>query len=155
MKDQIGLLAGAIGRDHFPDGAPLSADDRLRAQMVYGDLAAIGMPRVNMLLTGMDSVVRNLLETILIDLQAPIASWHPGQLLVLPPVARNGTMILHDIDQMALEDQLRLLDWLDQAAGKVQIVSTASTNLMPLVRAGTFDDRLYYRLNTVLVDASW
>ena len=63
-------------------------------------------------------------------------------------------MILHDVGAMNHEDQLRLLAWSEHAAGKTQIVSTAPTPLMPLVQAGLFNDTLYYRLNTVFVDAT-
>jgi hypothetical protein len=115
---------------------------------------AIGMRRVNVLLAGVDSMIGNILETMLTDLRTPIASWFPGEPLVLPPIARPGTLILHDVSSMNQEDQLRLLEWCEQAAGFTQIVSTAPTSLLALVRAGKFSDRLYYRLNTVFVDAT-
>jgi transcriptional regulator of acetoin/glycerol metabolism len=63
-------------------------------------------------------------------------------------------MILHDVGAMGPADQIRLLEWSQQAAGHTQIVSTASTSLLPLVDAGMFNDMLYYRLNTVFVDAT-
>jgi hypothetical protein len=112
------------------------------------------MTRVNVLLTGVDDVIRDILETILLELHTPIASWCPGDRLVLPPVGRTGTMILHDVGAMNHEDQRRLLEWSEQAAGKTQIVSTARTPLIRLVRDGMFNDKLYYRLNTVFVDAT-
>jgi hypothetical protein len=147
-------FAGATRIDGPLDGGFQLSDPRRQAQAVLGDLVAIGITRVNLLLTGVDGVVRTMLETILMDLQTPIASWWPGERLVLPPVARTGTMILHDVGAMNHEDQLRLLEWSEQAAGRTQIVSTAPAPLMPLVRAGVFSDRLYYRLNTVFVDAT-
>ena len=154
MKSPSKNFAGATRTDRPLDGGFQLSDPRRQAQAALGDLVAIGLTRVNLLLTGVDGVVRNILETVLMDLQTPIASWYPGERLVLPPVARTGTMILHDVGAMSHEDQLRLLEWSEQAAGKIQIVSTAQTPLMPLVRAGIFNDRLYYRLNTVFVDAT-
>ena len=154
MKNPSKNFAGATRIDGPLDGGSQLFDPRRLAQALQGDLVAIGMPRVNLLLTGVDGVIWDILETILMDLQTPIASWYPGERLVLPAVARRGTMILHDVGAMNHEDQLRLLEWSEQAAGKTQIVSTAPTPLIPLVRAGMFNDRLYYRLNTVLVDAT-
>lgn len=154
MKNPSGRFAGATRVDGPLDGGFQLSDPRRQAQAVLGDLVAIGITRVNLLLTGVDAVVRNILDTILMDLETPIASWYPGERLVLPPVARTGTMILHDVGALNREDQLRLLEWSEYAAGRTQIVSTAPTPLMPLVRAGVFNDRLYYRLNTVFVDAT-
>jgi hypothetical protein len=154
VKNPSKIFAGATRVDGPLDGGFQWSDPRLQAQAVLGDLVAIGMTRVNVLLTGVDGVVRSMLETMLMDLQTPIASWYPGERLVLPPVARTGTMILHDVGAMSHEDQLRLLEWSEQAAGRTQIVSTAPAALMPLVRAGVFSDQLYYRLNTVFVDAT-
>ena len=154
MKNPSKSFAGATRVDGPLDGGFQLSDPRRQAQAALGDLVAIGMTRVNVLLTGVDGVVRNILEAILMDLQTPIASWCPGERLVLPPAARTGTMILHDVGAMSHEDQFRLLEWSEQAAGKTQIVSTATGPLMPLVRAGVFSDRLYYRLNTVFVDAT-
>lgn len=154
MKNVSQFHAGASRVDVLPDDVSQSTRNRHLAEAVRGDLMMIGMPRVNVLLSGMDGVVQNILETILADLETPIASWSPGERLVLPPVARVGTMILHEVGAMNREDQQRLLDWSEEAAGKTQIVSTASLPLLPLVSAGTFSDTLYYRLNTVFVDAT-
>lgn len=153
MKNLSKLHAGATRIESVLDGIPRS-DNRSVAESVRGDLVAIGMPRVNVLLSGMDNVVKSILETILSDLETPIASWYPGERLVLPPVARAGTMILYDVGAMNREEQLHLLAWSELAAGKIQIVSTASTPLLPLVTTGVFSDTLYYRLNTVFVDAT-
>jgi hypothetical protein len=63
-------------------------------------------------------------------------------------------MILQDIGALGHTDQLSLLDWLERAAGRTQVVSTTSTPLWPLIQAGAFIDSLYYRLNTVCVDVA-
>jgi hypothetical protein len=155
MKSPSERYAGAIRSDGPGGGGGSQSPERRRlAEDVRGDLMAIGMPGVNLLLSGMDDIVQHILETILSDLETPIASWYPGDRLVLPPVPRAGTMILHEIGAMNREDQLRLLAWSELASGKIRIVSTASTPLMPLVNAGTFNDTLYYRLNTVFVDVA-
>jgi hypothetical protein len=152
LENPSKLYAGAVRWDG-PRGGAQSPD--LLADDVRADLTAVGRPGVNLLLSGMHEVVQNILDTILSDLETPIARWYPGERLVLPPVSKTGTVILHDVGAMDQEDQLRLLAWSERAAGKIRIVSTASTPLMPLVNAGTFNDTLYYRLNTVLVDTAW
>jgi Sigma-54 interaction domain len=126
-------------------------EDWRQARAAYLSLLLIGMPRVNLLLVGVDGVVWNVLGTLLLDLQDPITTWMPGQPLVLPPPSQAGTLILHDLGQMTHEEQLRLLGWLEQA-GRTQVVSTAASPVLPRVRTGEFLETLYYRLNTVCVD---
>jgi Sigma-54 interaction domain len=127
-------------------------EDWRQARAAYLSLLLIGMPRVNLLLIGVDGVVWNVLGTLLLDLEDPISTWMPGQPLVLPPAAQSGTLLLHDVGTMSQEEQLRLLAWLEQAAGRVQVVSTASGPVLPAVRTGAFLETLYYRLNTICVD---
>ena len=62
--------------------------------------------------------------------------------------------MLHDVGALTTDDQLRLLDWLERAEGRTQVVSTSSAPLLPRVHAGSFIDTLYYRLNTVCVDVT-
>jgi Sigma-54 interaction domain len=126
-------------------------EDWRQARAAYLSLLLIGMPRVNLLLIGVDGMVWNVLGTLLLDLQEPITTWMPGQPLVLPP-PHAGTLILHDLGMMTHEEQLRLLGWLEQAAGRTQVVSTTASPVLPLVRTGEFLETLYYRLNTVCVD---
>ena len=94
----------------------------------------------------------NLVEALLPNLDEPVARWRPGQRLVLPSVAGTGTMFLEDVGALAADDQRRLLDWLERASGRTQVVSTARGPLLPRVLSGAFLDVLYYRLNTVCVD---
>jgi transcriptional regulator of acetoin/glycerol metabolism len=98
------------------------------------------------------AAIENVLERILPDLQEPIVSWCPGNRLVLPPVAQARTLILHEVGGLVFEDQKRLLDWLERADGRTQVVSTCTTSLLPLVYTGMFNATLYYRLNTVCMD---
>jgi hypothetical protein len=143
----------AVGAPMTDPGVPFPKDWRLaRASHVY--LLLMGMPRVNLLLIGIDGGVWNVLETLLPDLAKPITSWFPGQLFALPSSARGGTIILHEVGALTHDDQRHLLDWLERADGRTQIVSTTSSPLLPRVHAGTFIDTLYYRLNTVCVDVT-
>ena len=63
-------------------------------------------------------------------------------------------MILREVGALSVDDQHRLLEWMDLTGGRTQIVSTTSTPLLSRVRAGGFLEALYYRLNTVCVDVS-
>lgn len=114
----------------------------------------MGMPRVNLLLIAPDGVVQFVLESLLLDLKEPIARWRAGERLVLPSPDQSGTLVLHEAGALSANDQIRLLDWLEQAEGRTQVVSTSTTPLLPRVHAGGFIDTLYYRLNTVCVDVT-
>lgn len=110
--------------------------------------------RANLLLTHAGGVIQSVLELLQPDLDEPIATWCPGERLVLPPATRAGTMILQDVGALAKEDQRRLLEWLERASGRTQVVSTTAASLLPRVEAGAFIDTLYYRLNTVCLDVT-
>jgi transcriptional regulator of acetoin/glycerol metabolism len=98
--------------------------------------------------------VQSVLETLLSNHDQPVQSWWPGQRLVLPAMQRPAMMILHDVGALAAEDQLQLLEWLERDIGRTKVVSTTPLPLMPLVEKGTFNDTLYYRLNTVSIEVS-
>ena len=122
------------------------------ARAAHVDLLLMGMPRVNLLLIAPDGVVRFVLESLLLDLHEPIARWRPGRTARVATVDEGGTLVLHESGSLTPDDQLRLLDWLERAEGRTQVVSTSSAPLLPRVHAGGFIDTLYYRLNTVCVD---
>lgn len=133
------------------DSGLLAKDWRL-ARSAHVNLLLSGVPRVNVLLIGINGGVWSHLETLLPDLDDPVTTWSPGQKLVLPPAQRTGTMILHEVGSLAHADQRRVLDWLELTSGRTQVVSTSSSALLPRVENGMFDDTLYYRLNIVCVD---
>jgi transcriptional regulator of acetoin/glycerol metabolism len=118
----------------------------------YDNPMLMRMPPVNVLLTGGHGAAREVLSRLLRDVGGPILAWYPGERLILPRHPRVGTMILHEVGMMSEEDQLRLLEWLETRPRRVQIVSTTASPLLPQVNAGTFNDVLYFRLNTVRID---
>lgn len=136
-------------------GGSLTVPDHWRlARAAHVDLLLMGMPRVNLLLIAPDGVVRFVLESLLLDLQEPIDRWRPGDPLTLPSPDSQGTLVLHEAAALTPADQLRLLDWLERAEGRTQVVTTSSTPLLARVKMGSFIDTLYYRLNTVCVDVT-
>jgi transcriptional regulator of aromatic amino acid metabolism len=116
--------------------------------VAYDDFPFLGMVSTNMLLIGIDGGSRDLVEASLVGLGL-VSRWEPGDQLVLPPVDDTGTLILHEVGSLGHDDQVRLLAWLDQSAGRTRVVSTASASLFARVEAGFFLEKLYYRLNTV------
>jgi hypothetical protein len=123
------------------------------ARAAHAEMVQLGMPRVNLLLTGHDGVIEYLLDALVPDLREPIGRWSPGDRLLLPPPALVGTMIFQDVGEMPFEDQCRLMEWLT-GASTTQVISTTPTSLMRRVGAGTFIEALYYRLNIISIDAT-
>jgi hypothetical protein len=145
------------GVAHVPE--PSETVSRLRedwrvARAAHAELARLGMPRVNLMLTGSNGVLDYFLDALLPDLREPVGRWCPGEQLLLPPPALIGTMIFQDVGAMPREDQHRLLAWLTAANGRTQVISTTPTCLMPLVEAAAFSAELYYRLNIIRIDAT-
>lgn len=137
-------------QDHF---SPLP-DDWRPARAAHEDLRRMGMPRVNVLLVGMGGRTRNVVGMLLRDRDEPIASWSPGERFLLPSVARGGTVVLHEVGALSVDDQLQLLNWLEHAVARTQVISTTSGPLLPLVQAGSFIETLLYRLNTICLDVT-
>jgi|SRR5688500_6195331 len=72
--------------------------------------------------------------------------------LDLSSVPSRGTVILLDVDELALEDQQRLNAWLTRADPRPRVISTSRVSLVPMIDAGTFIESLYYRLNILRFD---
>jgi transcriptional regulator of acetoin/glycerol metabolism len=120
--------------------------------VAHDDLPFLGMMNANLLLNGVDSANRERIESSLVRPRRPITRWQPGEPLVLPSSAAAGTLILQDVGLMPHDDQLRLMTWLEHAAGRTRVVCTTSASLYDYVEAGAFSEALYYRLNILLVD---
>jgi len=151
MESLSTVFAGAARVANPFDSGVLAKDWRL-VRSSHVNLLLSGIPRVNVLLIGINGGVWSHLETLLPDLDEPVTTWSPGQKLMLPPPGRTGTMILHEVGALPHADQIRVLGWLELTAGRTQVVSTSSSPLLPRVDSRAFDDTLYYRLNTVCVD---
>jgi hypothetical protein len=154
MENPSKVLNGATHAARPLTGGPPLLKDWHLAREAQVSLLLMGNPRVNLLLVGIDAGVWNVLETLLLNIDQPITRWFPGDTLALPPPSRTGTLILHDVGTMTPEEQRYLLDWMDRAAGGMQIVTTTPAPLMPRVKSGAFMEILYYRLNTVCIDVT-
>jgi hypothetical protein len=81
-------------------------------------------------------------DLLMPELATPVVAWRPGERLMLPQPAQTGTLLLHNVGALSLLDQRFLVEWLERAAGRTQVVSTTPVAMLPLVQAGTFLARL-------------
>jgi len=97
----------------------------------------------------------SMLEERLFDLLRPdpVAGAEP-QLRLLQP----GTILLYEVGKLSRSAQVRLADALELASktdeqrrSRYRLMASTSEPLLQRVAAGTFDDRLYYRLNMLHV----
>ena len=75
----------------------------------------------------------------------------PGWLDVPSDLA--GTVLLTRIEEMTLDQQIVLFDWMTATRQRTQIVSVATTRLEQLVRDGRFLEGLFFRINVLQLDA--
>ena len=69
--------------------------------------------------------------------------------------SQHGVVFLRGVDRLSLAGQIKLAEWLGhvRASGKVgprrRVMASSRESLLSRVVAGTFDDRLYYRLSVI------
>jgi len=105
----------------------------------------------NLLVQGPESAITTTLANLAAEVQAPVCSWEPGQLFSSPAPDR-GTVVLRHVECLDVDQQHRLMAWLETTGESVRIISTTSVRLFDYVERGLFLDALYYRLNAVLLD---
>jgi transcriptional regulator of acetoin/glycerol metabolism len=108
--------------------------------------------RPNILIIGSGQAAQDILDGIRRTLEGSIETRElPGALNL--PNGDCGALILHSVGDLTEAQQLELTAWVEKTP-TVPVVSTHRTSLYVLVTKGKFSERLYYRLNTVLEDAS-
>jgi sigma-54-interacting transcriptional regulator len=135
-------------------GSHSNAIDWRLARETHQDLQIVGLKRTNLLLLGAPGATSIILDMLELGRCEPILAWRPGQPLELPTPGRAATVIFHDIDKLTPADQLDVLSWLDHSVGRIRVVSTTREPLWPRVQMGVFSEVLYYRLNTVCMNAA-
>jgi hypothetical protein len=65
----------------------------------------------------------------------------------------TGTLVLGDIDQLTIDQQITLSDWLWRCGHDIQVISVTRAPMSELVAEGRFLEGLFYRLNTVVIGA--
>ena len=107
-----------------------------------------GAHRPNVLVLGAERATQAALEQLTPLWAGPVHVCRLPGPLQLPDDGR-AALILHNVDALDAEQQSKLSQWLEEREGG-PVVSLSSSSLFDLVLAGTFNEQLYYRLNTVL-----
>lgn len=106
----------------------------------------------NLLVVATPPASSEMLVALKSHLRAPLHEYTPtgGPM----PQPHEGTLVLLEVARLNEKQQRQLLQWLDQINERlqVQVVSTTSEPLFPLVQTGAFLADLYYKLNVVLID---
>jgi hypothetical protein len=112
------------------------------------DWRAVHQHHVNVLLEGRGTAIEPVVRGLLPHLRQPVASMRSGPALSLPTV-KIATLILDKVDTLTMQEQTQLLEWLNAASSRPQLISTSPQPLFPRVERGLFKDALYYRLNVI------
>ena len=136
-----------------PQFEPTTETDEITDATSAWDLRQLMTVGSNLLIRGEKSVATATVVAFSADLSIPLVTWTAGSNVSLPAL-RQGTVVLQDVDRLDQNAQRELLAWLDDRGGRVRVISTARGDLFDLVTSGEFLDPLYYRLNTVVVDAA-
>ena len=111
--------------------------------------------RPNVLILGPVAWSEAIVEAIAVAQERPPICWVPD--MPLPARADGRAIVIRDIATLSLGRQAAWISWLDAQNDRTyrpQIVVTSSIAVFPLVTQGMFLKDLYYRLNTVLLEAS-
>ena len=72
-----------------------------------------------------------------------------------PRRTQSGVIFLREVDKLSPSAQTRVAEWLEQlktsgrARARRRVISSSPRPLVPRGFGGTFDDRLFYRLNLI------
>ena len=116
------------------------------------DLRRLVNSGANLLVRGEKSAAAATVVALTVDFPPPLLTWIADAENGLPAVD-DGTLVIHDVDRFDLAKQRVLLTWLEHRPKRVRVITTVTRDLFPLVQAGDFLDQLYYRLNTIVIDA--
>jgi hypothetical protein len=108
--------------------------------------------RLNVLVVGPEEATGPFLDRLRSHFQEPVIEVHSCAPLQLPDAERTGTLLVKDLYMLNADSQQRLAAWLGHSARRTQVISTSPAPVLPMIVAGEFAERLYYRLNTIYVD---
>jgi transcriptional regulator of aromatic amino acid metabolism len=109
---------------------------------------AVVRERCNVLVEALPRVAGQVIEELRPHLRTPIYEHRPKPGVAVPQPA-EGTLVLLEVENLGSVEQARLLRWLYERNGTVQVVATSTEPIFPSVERGSFDAALYYRLNIV------
>jgi sigma-54-interacting transcriptional regulator len=116
------------------------------------DLRRLVNSGANLLVRGEKSVATATVVALSVDFPQPATTWAPEAGADLPALDR-GTLVIQGIEELDPHSQRTLLAWLEDRPSRVRVITTTSRDLFAMVNSGVFLDELYYRLNTIVVDA--
>ncbi len=116
------------------------------------DLRRLVNSGANLLVRGEKSATTATVVALSADFPQPLMTWIAGTDVDLPALDR-GTLVVHDVDCLDLAAQRTFLTWLEDRTSRVRVITTVTRDFFAMVTAGVFLDQLYYRLNTIVVDA--
>ena len=129
---------------------PASGDFALQQTKAVVESRIAKTARVNLLIIGPETVTESIVRTLWRP--DPARTWTRDR--ALEPPMGGGLLFLQDVGHLTRLDQQRLKAWLNREAGRTQVISTSPAPIMLRVATGAFDSELYYRLNTVCVNAT-
>jgi sigma-54-interacting transcriptional regulator len=106
--------------------------------------------RPNALLEGPPEATDAILGEAMEWLAEPHATWSGAPL----SNDRPATLVVRSVSALDGDQQRALLAWLDAPGDRIQVISTTTDPLYPLVDRGAFLPNLYYRLNVLLLDVA-
>ena len=144
-------LSSRVTPETTPYSRPFSESDSVSLSAA-SDLNVARATRANVLVVGPEPLVKNVLKLVAPGTRrdGPVQS-REGRLR-LPSPWRPSTVVVEDVDALTMAEQRELLEWLDAPTTGTQVISTASMPLLSRVEAQTFNETLYYRLNTIYID---
>jgi two-component system, NtrC family, response regulator GlrR len=107
------------------------------------------------------TLVEDVLEVELLGRESGALGGETASDLGAFQAAHGGTLLLHDIGNLPMGSQIRLIDALrddHESTGKnrprtdVRLICTSSDDLKQLVDAGRFREDLYYRINVLPIE---
>jgi hypothetical protein len=123
--------------------------------MLLPEWRSLCVQRPNVLLEGSDELTASVVHFLAPHLCRPVV-WKPSQAPLALPTGRCGALVLQNVASMSRWEQVELLQWLENAEERTQVISTTAQPLYAAVGRGLFDKMLYYRLNIMrlCVDSS-
>jgi len=108
--------------------------------------------RPNVLVIGEPDRCDAVVSALLLESPKPVYEW-AGQTLV-PAHADAACLVIRDVATLSREQQNAFWLWLSApAVHHLPFISTSSIPIFPLVQRGAFMEDLYYRLNTLVLEA--
>jgi hypothetical protein len=141
----------SVFREHLDHTLVFYAERAYQLGIAVGRLTSPGTRGPNLLLCGDHAATAIAIRVLSAAVPIPVVTWTATSEVSLPELD-HGTIVLQDVDRLSPSTQLELLKWLDDHTGPVQIIATVTSDLFALVSSGVFMDRLYYLLNTCVLD---